>query len=167
MAWLRDNPDSPSLISLKQSITFPPDRKAKTSPIRNWTPSDKNHRNLDCGDLWARSHTHTHTHTHTTVIYTHHLGNEPQEIGSSHCLWKNWGTGENWEFVGGGRLIFLIIVFPPQILCIYFWLRWVFVAVWWAGATLQLQWAGSCCGGISYCGARVPGHRFNSCGAQA
>ena len=108
MAWLRDNPDSPSLISLKQSITFPPDRKAKTSPIRNWTPSDKNHRNLDCGDLWARSH----THTHHSYIYT---SSQEWTLRNwcSNCLWKKWGTGENWEFVGGGRLIFFIIVFSP------------------------------------------------------
>ena len=33
------------------------------------------------------SHTHTHTHTHThSCIYTDHLWDEPQEIGSSHFL---------------------------------------------------------------------------------
>ena len=85
-------------------------------------------------------------------------------------------------------VIYLFIYFLKHqlYLFIYFWLRWVFVAVrwpalaavsggysslWCAGFSLQwlllLQSTDSRCVGFSSCGLRAIERRLSSCGAQA
>ena len=70
-------------------------------------------------------------------------------------------------------------VLPLKHNFIYFWLCWVFIAVWAflsrsEQGLLQLQCTGFCCGAralqcVSFrsCGSPTQEHRFNSCGAWA
>ena len=61
---------------------------------------------------------------------------------------------------------------PKLILCIYFWLCWLFNVVWaflwlWrAGAAVQL-WSTGFSLQCSSCGAQVPDHGLSSCGTRA